>query len=1671
MNRRKLRFKYSLGAMLILGIVLSLLLTAGNVYADDGQTPQDPVAVPAEEESVVSGDEAAGEEVGGSESPLDENELSLPEGPPEGSIEEDDVSSEDLNEDPQPEEDTGSADEPGSVDSEDGEISEDITANTASDLVENEITMVDGDGEILDMASEATIDAVSSADPWWMVGSVKYAYIKTGGTCPTDTTPGVNCFESGTPISAALTYMDNNNLVPSDGILHIEPDSYTDSIYIDGSAGNGYLSKLKGLVSEGSSEDTELNGSVQVSNTMYGFTLSGFTINNYVTFDNNSGTLTLSDLDVNSTTSSGIYITNQNGAVKVDNVKSNNNKGYGMYVDNRAGVQSVTVTNSEFSHNEDSVFGNFHEGLRIFTNGDITLNGVSACDNDGIGAQFSSNKGATIKNGVFNNNHSDPGYGNSGYGLKGSTTNNLTLENVQADGNTNFGIEIFASGSVILNNVCAYSNGIGTNFYSGVYIRNTSGTGTVTVNKGSYVENGGEGLEIYSHNNVSLNGITSLGNSQNGVYVDNCDLSSGVCLGTGSVTISGKLPNLFNENGYSGLYVLSGGAVSVSYFQADNNSHTGIYIENDYTGRSGNVTLNLSYVPPVGNWMNSASGNSHYGLYVESFGNILIDKCIADDDNAGGAILTNADAASAKSVTIKNSTLSSSAGGSGLKITSKGNVILTDVHANQNSHGYGVDINNSTGTGNISITGTKSTICDFSHNGLMGLRLYSAGTITLKNIMATNNANGAFLWNLNGVGKSVNVTNADFSNNADYGLQVSSNGAVIMSSVISCGNVNGGGLSIENTSGSRPQIVKITNGQFNDNPNSNGIQIISLGTVTLNSVQANGNGSEGASLDTCVYTSGLMGCKGSGGVTILGADNQFNANGGTGLSISSRGSVSMNNVTADDNGSSGLYLWHSNSNCTGNINLKASRGAVNSFSNNGMYGIYIESLGNITLQNFKAINNENFGAYISNQNAPAARKVTISYALINDNQNIGLTIQSTGAVTLTAVQVLRSSKHFWEIDNDNGQIVNDRLPYDQAYDEIWWFDGSSGDSLTVDLTSLTFDAYLELFDENWYLLDSDDNGGGGNDAQITYSLSADGIYYLRVSSVNQGEYGNYTMTVAGTSPGTYYYNHKGVTIDNRYNSGTGNVTITAPSSTYGLDCRDNNSDGLSIYSNGVISLAGVEVSYNGGYYGAVIHNDGLDGKAVILKNCNFDNNDSIGLELVSKGNITWTGGGANGNLDWQGAFLSNAGAAAYRPVNISKASFDDNSGYGVSVTSLGAITLTNVGASRNTGASGVSLDNCQYDGGIPGCKGYGNVTIGGTFGQVNFNDNDTYGLNVASRGNILLTNVNAAGNLGGQGAILQNSYENAYGNITMKTSSKNSISDLSNNDGTGLVIGSNGAISVSNVTATNNGSNGLEISNNGAASAKKVTLMRIMTDDNNNYGIWVSSVGAIALSYIEDYGNTGAGIGLYNWSASTPQSVSVSRAKIDGNATGHGLSIDSKGDITLNNVVSTNNNYGAYLNNNWGTSSKVTLLGSMGDNVFSDNVVDGLYIISNGNISLASVTAESNSQQGINLQTGGTLTASKIWLSRNLNHGMSAVASLGATITEMQSYNNGSTGNGDGLFLQMNTGSLAKITRSVFMGNYGNGIDLAGDSNPLLTGTLYFGNDADNNGDKNLLIH
>ena len=83
---------------------------------------------------------------------------------------------------------------------------------------------------------------------------------------------------------------------------------------------------------------------------------------------------------------------------------------------------------------------------------------------------------------------------------------------------------------------------------------------------------------------------------------------------------------------------------------------------------------------------------------------------------------------------------------------------------------------------------------------------------------------------------------------------------------------------------------------------------------------------------------------------------------------------------------------------------------------------------------------------------------------------------------------------------------------DGNYTNAHTFAGKAGETLTIDLTSQDFDAYLILLDPDKNKVAEDDDGGEDNNARIVLTLPSNGTYTLILSSAKAQESGNYILT-------------------------------------------------------------------------------------------------------------------------------------------------------------------------------------------------------------------------------------------------------------------------------------------------------------------------------------------------------------------------------------------------------------------------------------------------------------------------------------------------------------------------------------------------------------------------------
>jgi putative surface-exposed virulence protein len=744
-------------------------------------------------------------------------------------------------------------------------------------------------GEQLDLASQESAVVLSSGDPWWKVGTQKYATVVSLVNCPTGTTANVTCWDSSTPINLALTKI-NGGLLPTDRKLYVEAGSYSDTINVNGSG--SILSQMKGLVGVDGSENTNLSGSVTVQNVTGGFTLKGFDIANFVSLHDNSGPVLLEDLYVHNSATYGINVVSHKGPIKLNMVRAERNNSWGATLVNTSGVASpITVTDSSFNSN--MVTSGNYVAFYVDTNGSVTIDGISASNNmRGTGARIYNARSITVKNSVFSSNTANPVSDSFGYGLyysTGTLVSNVTIENVVANYNTNTGIYVETLGNISLKNVQASHNTKDT-VAAGVHLDNRLGSAPITISgtANQFDLNSTYGLFITSAGKITLSNLNADYNGWNGMDVSNSYSSSNAPVEIKTGTSIDK--NTFNYNGigmnWDGILVNSNGAVTIQNTYTIGNTAYGLSLQNPSAGLSRTLNIarshfdgnhyggaNLNTNSPTIITDSGADDNDSWGLGIDTDGSVLINctgsagVCSFSHNVTGDGLNIYA----RKTITIKNVVANFNGDGlddHGMELHSyftPSPIYLTNVTANDNFDrgvlavttssisvksltAVGNNVGAELGTdpdyaGNVTVSG--NSLFDSNVTGLM---IHSTGTVSISGVTAQNQTNGTgIVVNATGVGKTVTLKNIFACGNLYDGIYIASDGNMTLSSVSAFQNgtalTDADGLKVINNSG---DTLTINNSSFMDNfGNGLDVNLLTLANLKLNNVNYFGNDADG----------------------------------------------------------------------------------------------------------------------------------------------------------------------------------------------------------------------------------------------------------------------------------------------------------------------------------------------------------------------------------------------------------------------------------------------------------------------------------------------------------------------------------------------------------------------------------------------------------------------------------------------------------------------------------------------------------------------------------------------------------------------------------------------------------------------------------------------------------
>jgi hypothetical protein len=619
------------------------------------------------------------------------------------------------------------------------------------------------------------------------------------------------------------------------------------------------------------------------------------------------------------------------GDVVVNNSFFDGNKSYSKTCTTKPGVKSchdqVVCTEKYDGY-----------GIQVVTNGRVTMDTVSASGNHLFGAHLEGFDIA-ILNGTFDNN----GTGNqtmTGKGLEIVSTGQVSLESISASNNQLFGADIKAAGNVAVTDgffnghKYTYTSSCKDSVTKGGYGLHIVTDGEIALDtvqasnnylygarlEGADVAIGGSalqynlfnnnqyGLEIKSSGPVALRYVEANNNKLFGADVTAAaDVAIRDSFFNGNKSYTSSSCKGKTYSGY-GLKVVSTGAVRLLDVTAEENYLFGASLE----GTDIRVTaLNLATSSFSNNGTGTLSDHIGSGLQIKSTGSdsvVLLSGVTASNNQLFGANVTaeglvfidnsffSGNKSYYKSCTTKTSGRSchdqvvctENYDGYGLKVVTASDIELDTVTANEN-YLFGAHLEGA----NVTILGASDAFSSFSLNASplqsgktptgRGLEVISTGNTSLQYVNASNNQ--LFGANIQ-AGGQVDIVSSIFSNNK-YTYSSSCSGT----------KTAGYGLKVKATG-------PITLGSATD--------------VTAG-IQASGNGAEGAILD--------------GDSTVNVWNSTFNSNGANGLSITADGNVTLTDVTADQNKGNGVEVKGI---CTNNVTVSGGH-----FATNSKYGIKV----------------------------------------------------------------------------------------------------------------------------------------------------------------------------------------------------------------------------------------------------------------------------------------------------------------------------------------------------------------------------------------------------------------------------------------------------------------------------------------------------------------------------------------------------------------------------------------------------------------------------------------------------------------------------------------------------------------------------------------------------------
>ena len=407
--------------------------------------------------------------------------------------------------------------------------------------------------------------------------------------------------------------------------------------------------------------------------------------------------------------------------------------------------------------------------------------------------------------------------------------------------------------------------------------------------------------------------------------------------------------------------------------------------------------------------------------------------------------------------------------------------------------------------------------------------------------------------------------------------------------------------------GTSMNTASLTNLSFNNNRGIySGLTVVVKGTITLNNVNASGNSApsaSGAYLDNCLWNGSS--CDGNGNVIITSLTGSlFNENTLNGVTINTRGIVQLTNISANDNGGSGIDVDASNG--TGAVTIQNTALAYNNtISNNGYLGVYVRAKGTVTINQVKALENADNNLRLITYTAPILAPIKVSNVSANGSLSAaGIFIQSAGGITLNKVIASDNSQSGAYLESGSNLatlITSSRFNSNGVYG----LNTSLSGKITLNAVSANGNGNIGA-----YL----DNTLGSGDVEVLSTLGENIFSFNTLAGLDIASKGNVNLSkITAQENGSY-----GVSVNNSTGAGktvTINTLVTKMNSSYGLWITTSGKTTLNL----VTSLNNGMGSDTDGLYVNSTSADGL-----VISNSFFLGNAGSGIEanLVSVNLLT-----------------------------------------------------------------------------------------------------------------------------------------------------------------------------------------------------------------------------------------------------------------------------------------------------------------------------------------------------------------------------------------------------------------------------------------------------------------